>query len=138
MPICIKLWEDQETKDSSLISPPEPNPEAYSTDYHNRCGHCHEYIGEDRYCRYCGTKRGQGEYKPYLDLMQCIYGPMPIERTHKCTRCGNEYTVVSMLDNERYCPLCGGKTTIISTEKDTPECGGGAPPLPDIGGFDLW
>lgn len=94
----------------------EVKSEDYCTDYHNRCGHCHEYIGEDRYCRYCGTKRGQGEYKPYLDVIQCIYGPMPIKRTHECSKCGNVYTVALMVDNENYCPLCGGETFVTEPE----------------------
>lgn len=28
-----------------------------SNDYEGRCGNCHKYIGEDEYCRYCGTKK---------------------------------------------------------------------------------
>ena len=113
-------WENYDEIGSDQTPKNEPKPEEYSTDYHNRCGHCHEYIGEDRYCRYCGTKRGQGEYKPYLDVIQCIYGPMPIERTHKCQKCGNSYTVALMVDNENYCPLCGGETTVESNEWDNP------------------
>ena len=117
MPIIIEPWDNSNTEDASSINHREPKPEEYSTDYHNRCGHCHEYIGEDLYCRYCGTKRGQGEYKPYLDVIQVIYGPMPVERTHKCKKCGNSYSVASMVDSERYCPLCGGET-IITSSKD--------------------
>ena len=34
----------------------------YSTDYTDRCGNCHEFLGkEDRFCRYCGTRRGEGK-----------------------------------------------------------------------------
>lgn len=99
----IEPWEDFRAEERM----------EYSTDYHNRCGHCHEHIGNDRYCRYCGTKRGLGEYKPYQNIIQCIYGPMPVKRTHQCTKCGNSYTIELMVDDEKYCPLCGGETTIV-------------------------
>ena len=49
-----------------------------STDYEGRCGNCHKFFGEgDLYCRYCGTKAGEGRYEPYDDIMQCVYGPPP-------------------------------------------------------------
>ena len=44
-----------------------------STDYEGRCGNCHKFFGEgDLYCRYCGTKAGEGRYEPYDDIMQCV------------------------------------------------------------------
>ena len=82
----------------------------------SRCGRCGKYLGDDRYCRVCGTKRGIGKYEPDMECMECIYGPEPIDRTHKCKKCGNKYTVALMVDNERYCPRCGGETVIISQE----------------------
>ena len=40
--------------------------EEWSTDYSGRCGNCHERLGKnDKYCRYCGTKRGEGKFRPY-------------------------------------------------------------------------
>lgn len=96
-----------------ILSDQEPNS-SLSTDYTNRCGNCHEYLQKgDKYCRYCGTKRGKGEFQPYQNVIQCIYGPMPIERTHKCTKCRRQWTTMLMLDNQDYCPRCGARSEII-------------------------
>ncbi len=90
----------------------------YTNDYEGRCGNCHKYSGDQAFCPYCGTKSGEGAYEPYPDdSMQCVYGPPPVERTHKCESCGYEYTTCRMIDDERYCPKCGsGKVTITSDE----------------------
>lgn len=73
------------------------------------CGNCHATLGEgDKYCRICGTKAGEGAFAPYQQIMQCIYGPRPEERTHTCEKCGYTWTTCLMLDNEKYCPQCGG------------------------------
>lgn len=75
-----------------------------------QCGNCHAYLSpEDKYCRLCGTKVGKGAYDPYQDLMQCIYGPEPVEREHQCRRCGYKWKTCAMVDNEKYCPKCGGR-----------------------------
>lgn len=74
-----------------------------------RCGNCHALLGEgDKYCRICGTKAGEGEFEPYQQMMQCIYGPRPVSRTHTCEKCGYSWTTCAMLDMEQYCPQCGG------------------------------
>ena len=94
--------------------------ERWSRDYSGRCGNCHERINRrDKYCRYCGTKRGQGLFAPYENLMQCIYGPMPVKRARKCTNCGKEWTTILMIDNEDYCPDCGAETIIVASEDAT-------------------
>lgn len=75
-----------------------------------QCGNCHAPLGpDDRYCRICGTKVGKGAYEPHQDLMECIYGPRPVEREHTCRKCGFKWTTCVMLDDEKYCPKCGGK-----------------------------
>lgn len=80
-----------------------------SKDYTDRCGNCTKYLGkEDQFCRYCGTKRGEGSFRPYEDMVQCVYGPPPEERFHKCKACGFEWTTNMMIDNQYYCPKCGG------------------------------
>lgn len=82
------------------------------SDYEGRCGNCHGLLQEDDlYCRYCGTKRGDGDFLPYENIMVCIYGPMPVDREHKCPKCGYEWTNCVMVDKEEYCPKCG--TNII-------------------------
>lgn len=80
------------------------------TDYEGKCGNCHSSLGqEDAYCRICGTKRGEGAFAPYSNIMQCIYGPMPQERNHKCLKCGYSWKNCVMVDRDKYCPKCGDK-----------------------------
>ena len=75
----------------------------------NQCGNCHASLQpDDQYCRICGTRAGEGAYAPYQEMMQCIYGPLPESRTHVCEQCGYTWTTCLMIDNQRYCPKCGG------------------------------
>ncbi len=84
-----------------------------SIDYENRCENCHSPLNQgDRYCRICGTKRGEGPFEPYENVTVCIYGPMPVKCVHRCERCGYKWSTVLMVDDERYCPRCGGKATV--------------------------
>ncbi len=86
-----------------------------STDYTNLCGNCRGYIGSNKYCPYCGTKAGEGKFEPYPieEMMQCVYGPPPVTRVHKCPDCGYTYSTCVMIDNQRYCPECGsGKVSV--------------------------
>ena len=79
----------------------------------SRCGNCHALLDEDdRYCRICGTRAGEGAFEPYQQIMQCIYGPRPEERTHVCETCGYTWTTCQMLDREKYCPKCGGNAPV--------------------------
>ena len=82
-----------------------------SKDYKNRCGNCHEEFDDksDAYCRYCGTKRGEGDFLPYENFNGCVYGPPPVERVHICGECGFSWTTERMVDLSAYCPKCGGK-----------------------------
>ena len=83
------------------------------------CGHCGAYLETDeKYCRFCGTRRGVGVYvpkpvEPWLE--PCIYGP-PIRRIHKCTACTYQWDSMSMLDDEKYCPRCGSPAQTIYDE----------------------
>ncbi|MBQ9809332.1 MAG: zinc ribbon domain-containing protein [Ruminococcus sp.] len=88
-----------------------PLPEL-STDYEGRCGNCHKLLGGDAYCRYCGTKAGNGSYEPYEDIVQCVYGPMPVDREHVCRKCGYKWTSCKMIDDEWFCPICGGSVNV--------------------------
>ena len=82
----------------------------------DQCGNCHAFFHEgDEYCRYCGTKVGEGAYEPYMNFEGCIYGPPPIEREHVCENCGFSWTNHVMIDRENYCPKCGKAVTV--TEK---------------------
>ena len=88
-----------------------PNLE-WEDEEEGRCFNCHAYIGKEKYCRWCGTKTGEGKFEPFQDLSkyQCIYGPMPVERIHTCKECGYSWTTCSMIDNQKYCPECGGSS----------------------------
>lgn len=86
----------------------------------DRCGNCHSWLKDgDKYCRICGTKVGDGKYEPFQNIIQCIYGPMPVERTHKCRKCGYTWTTIQMIDREYYCPQCGGKAPYKQHEEKT-------------------
>ena len=89
-----------------------------TVDRENTCGNCGRRLRtEDRYCRVCGTRRGEGAFVPNRNLMQCIYGPRPIERGHKCTQCGYSWIAVMMVDNQKYCPQCGSRAEEVPPEE---------------------
>lgn len=83
------------------------NDESLCTDYEGKCGNCHKNLGNDEYCRYCGTKRGEGTFEPYQNVSYCIYGPAPRVRVHTCPSCNYEWRTHSMIANEKHCPKCG-------------------------------
>ncbi len=89
------------------------------TDYTGRCGNCQSYLGaDDKYCRYCGTERGKGEFKPFKNVACILYGP-PIKRKYKCTACGHIWiTSQPGGDDSKYCPLCGKKTLNLLEDKE--------------------
>ena len=71
------------------------------------CANCKgEYIEGDKYCRFCGAPMGSPIF--IEEDFACIYGPMPVDRTHKCEKCGRTWKTCLMIDNERFCPVCGG------------------------------
>lgn len=86
----------------------------WGTDYKGICENCHKsFIGGEKYCFFCGTKRGDRKFDPYLNLMQGLYGPMPVERVRKCTKCKKTWTTLLMVDQENSCPDCGAPSKII-------------------------
>lgn len=98
-----------------------PLDEMWFTDYEGKCGNCHGELKDgEKYCRYCGTKRGDGKFEPYQNLMQCIYGPMPVKRVRKCTNCSKTWETMLMIDHEDYCPDCGAPTEIIEEDGQKP------------------
>ena len=80
------------------------------------CANCRKtYRREDKYCRYCGAPLGKPEY--IEERFACIYGPEPMRRTHTCTKCGYSWKTVLMIDEESWCPQCGGPAPCAAEEK---------------------
>lgn len=75
------------------------------------CGSCGRKLGPgESYCRYCGTKRGEGSFQPSRNMPGLVYGP-PMTIAYRCSACGHRL-VLSVLgvDSSKYCPICGKKT----------------------------
>lgn len=71
------------------------------------CANCkNSYREGDKYCRYCGAPLGKPDF--IEEDFACIYGPPPVERTHKCEKCGFTWKTALMIDDEQWCPECGG------------------------------
>ena len=68
----------------------------------------------DDYCRYCGEKN---EFTITNRDIPCIYGPPPVIRVHKCENCSYSWETDEMVDDEKYCPKCGGNAPVVE-EKD--------------------
>lgn len=81
-----------------------------TTDYTNRCGNCREHMdAEDKYCKYCGTARGKGAFKPYYNQIHVVYGP-PITAKYTCENCGHQWVERAIgSDDPNYCPNCGSR-----------------------------
>ena len=92
-------------------------PEERSMDNEGTCANCHQTLLEgEKYCRYCGTERGDEKFEPYRNIMQCIYGPMPEKRVHKCTKCKKKWKTMLMIADKEYCPVCGSPSKIIEED----------------------
>ena len=54
----------------------------------------------------------------YIDEdFACIYGPPPVKRVHTCKKCGYSWETELMIDDERWCPQCGGSAPVTSEEE---------------------
>lgn len=74
----------------------------------NICGNCGAHMGEkDKYCIYCGFKKGGGGYDPIRspEDLRCVYGP-PIATSYKCKFCGHRWIELNS-NKVLYCPDCG-------------------------------
>lgn len=77
------------------------------------CANCNrKYFEDGKYCRYCGARKKEGKFRPQRNMMQCIYGPQPVERIRTCTKCPHTWRTFLMIDNEYYCPECGAPATV--------------------------
>lgn len=82
------------------------------------CTNCHQnYTEGDKYCRFCGAPMGKPDY--INEWFPCIYGPNPpLKRLHKCTQCGYTWETEEMVDEERFCPKCGGSAPYEEAGED--------------------
>ena len=77
--------------------------------WEDRCGNCDAYLDEDdRYCKYCGTKRGEGKFIPEDNIPVCVYGP-PVTKKYLCSKCGHAWITHGLVGGKdsKYCPRCG-------------------------------
>ncbi len=89
------------------------------TDYTDRCGNCHAYMEKtDKYCKYCGTKRGEGRFRPFKNPLYCVYGP-PIKKKYRCKKCSHKWYTAALGGGEDslYCPQCGEKKIELTGTK---------------------
>ena len=64
------------------------------------CANCkNTFLEGDRYCRFCGAPMGKPEF--IEERIALIYGPEPMERLHRCEKCGYEWKTREMVDKER-------------------------------------
>lgn len=83
------------------------------------CSNCGYEIEEnDNYCKSCGTKSDKVMKKPFQDNIQMVYGPPPVERFHKCQKCGYSWNNYKMIDTDKYCPACGDNESIKVKERN--------------------
>ncbi len=90
-------------------------------DYENKCGNCHKQLRTgEKYCKYCGTKRGEGAFLPYTNSTEVLYGA-PIKIKKKCKKCGNIWIEYEFgRETIKYCPKCGDsqdKTTTMEERR---------------------
>ena len=73
----------------------------------SKCRECDKILAPgDLFCRYCGTPRGQGTFRPETIVPAPVYGP-PTITTHECTNCHYSWYIKSFgVDDAQYCPKC--------------------------------
>jgi len=92
----------------------------HDTDYTDRCGNCTEYMRpEDKYCRYCGTRRGEGKFLPFYNQSTVLYGAPMVKKKYRCDNCGHLW-VTGVLGGEisLYCPMCGCDRLTLQEKED--------------------
>lgn len=88
-----------------------------STYYVGKCGNCHKTIdSDDKYCKYCGTKNGEGAFLPYNNALQFAYGS-PMIKQYQCPKCGLKWQEISVGRDRRYCKECGILANLQSIEE---------------------
>jgi ribosomal protein L40E len=72
------------------------------------CGKCGIAFSEnDKFCRRCGTKRGNGDFERKENIMQILYGPPPGEKNSRyfgIKRARKEFNPANNIMEELYGP----------------------------------
>lgn len=81
------------------------------------CGNCNAALDEfDKYCRHCGTKRGEGAFLPRQNGMEILYGP-PMKYKFRCSNCNHVWMESTIGPSDsKYCPKCGKMTIEVEDE----------------------
>lgn len=101
--------------------PPTDEHLTLSTDYEGKCGNCQKHLKDaDNYCRYCGTKHGEGSFEPYKpedNQNECVYGA-PITFLIECDKCDTGFEQGGMTGDPipRYCPQCGTEADVTEID----------------------
>lgn len=65
---AVLLWNEYEENNVDITSDiplAACDNSDLSNNFENRCVNCHEILGcDDVYCKYCGAKHGEGDFKP--------------------------------------------------------------------------
>lgn len=89
-------------------------------DHTGRCGHCHAPFLRpgNRYCHVCGTRKGRGEFKPFVPY-EIWSNDIQVVRFYICTECDCEWNTNSLVPDEQtsfFCPKCGEQSVELITE----------------------
>lgn len=86
--------------------------------YEEKCGECREEIQNDyKYCKHCGTKVGEGTFKPYENINADVYGA-PRDYELECEDCNYTEKEKTMGNIPDYCPYCGAEAEVkVSYDK---------------------
>ena len=78
------------------------------------CGNCGGTLQEkDKYCRFCGTRKGEGTYQADPTFLNMLYGP-PVKKRYRCEKCNCTYNILAAgRQKPDYCPECGTKAKLI-------------------------
>lgn len=113
---AVRQFPDKKEVEDALISLGYIN----DTDYTDRCGNCTEYMRPgDKYCRHCGTRRGEGRFLPFYNQSTVLYGAPMVKMKYRCDNCGHLWvTGVLGGDNSLYCPMCGCDRLTLQEKDD--------------------
>ncbi len=98
---------------------PDAEESAFKFQYSFRCGNCGNGMDRnDKYCRSCGTRSGEGRFEPRSHQNDALYGCLYVLRV-TCPRCGKTWNWLSVGPSEgSFCTDCGVRG-LIGKAKET-------------------